>query len=67
MFRCERCGQVSRSKEKCHKVVVETREKRYENGGFGWEIVKEAVLCEKCAKNKDICEKCAKNKEKQKG
>lgn len=58
MFRCEKCGKVTKSGEKQTKKVVQTRTKTYyfedkygdKKKKEGHEIVKEINLCEKCAK-----------------
>lgn len=51
MFKCEKCGSQSASKEKATKQVIEYREKRYaarpeanDPGGKGYEIVKEITI-----------------------
>ncbi len=48
MFRCIQCGKNSNAGEKQHKKVIAKREKRYSNGGVGWEIMKEMNVCSKC-------------------
>ena len=56
MFRCEECKQVSKPREGCNRVIVETRPKVYfilENGdpievGRGQETVRERNLCGTC-------------------
>lgn len=61
MFKCEKCGRTTRTGEKQHKKVIETREKNYTNldtygnkkTSKGWEIVKEINICEKCNKNQE--------------
>ena len=61
MFRCQRCGNVTRSREKETKVVIEYRKKIYKQAStkrdtriittHGFEIVKEIRICNKCAEN----------------
>ena len=60
MFRCDKCGRITKTGEKQTKKVVEMRDKTYnyldkygkEQTKFkeNAEIVKEINLCEKCAK-----------------
>ena len=57
MFKCKHCGRVTRPREPGHRVVLKTRRKVYENKvgyetktSVGYEIVKEALFCGKCAK-----------------
>ena len=59
-FRCGRCGVQRWLKPE--RVVVETRDKVYpmrfggnecvDNGGRGWEIVREEELCKVCVRKK---------------
>lgn len=59
MFRCDKCGKITRPGEKQTKKVVKTRDKAYEyKDKFereqtkfkeNAEIVKEINLCESCA------------------
>lgn len=57
MFKCEKCGKVTRAGEKQHKEIVKIRNKTYnhidkygkEKTSKGTEIVKEINICEKCA------------------
>ncbi len=63
MFKCDKCGKITRPREKQTKKVVKTRDKTYtytdkfdrnqikfkENA----EIVKEISLCEDCAKREE--------------
>jgi len=48
MFKCQQCGLNTEAGEKEHKKVIETRQKKYFNGGSGWEIVKEITVCKAC-------------------
>jgi len=56
MFRCKKCGKVSKPREKSVRVVVETRPKDYFTViggvqvllGSGSEIVKEITVCKDC-------------------
>jgi len=48
MYKCEKCGKISQTKEKCNIVPVETRTKVYDNGTTGTETVKEQKLCGGC-------------------
>jgi len=48
MYKCEQCGRNSNAGEKQYKKIVAKREKRYSNGGVGWEIIKEISVCNKC-------------------
>ena len=56
MFRCEKCGRITKPNEKQYKQIVQTREKTYKNedkyGNIktskGTEIVKEIKISEKC-------------------
>jgi len=53
VYNCEKCGQISKPREKCYRVVTKTRLKLYENGekiSCGQEIVEEKNLCKECAK-----------------
>ena len=53
MFKCDKCGKITKPREKQTKKVVEKRDKIYTNGdkeSTGKEIVKEINLCEECAK-----------------
>jgi len=50
-FRCSKCKEAQKSGTAPIRVVVEKRDKSYFGGGLGWEIVREANLCEPCAKN----------------
>lgn len=61
MFQCEVTGRLSKLGEKCHKIVVERRDRIYTkwvrdeetnkwvevDSGRGWEIVKEISASEK--------------------
>jgi hypothetical protein len=52
-FRCYQCKQVTKTKEKCYKIVLSKREKTYTNEETGkvttgWEAIEEAGLCSKC-------------------
>lgn len=56
MFNCSHCGSTSKSCEKPVRVTVQKREKEYperpyarDKGGFGHEIVREAVVCFTCS------------------
>jgi len=48
MFKCEICSRITKPREKCHKVVAETRTRYYPSGSQGWEIVREIGVCESC-------------------
>jgi hypothetical protein len=53
MYRCKICGTVSQPKVSANKVVLSTRPKEYlDANGYhisdGWEIVKEALVCNAC-------------------
>ncbi len=48
MFKCDKCKKITVAREKQHKVVVEIRDKFYNNGSVGTEIVKEKNYCEEC-------------------
>lgn len=56
MFRCEKCGKITKPGEKQSKKVIKTREKSYINKDkygkekitIGHEIVKEINICEEC-------------------
>ena len=56
MFRCEKCGKVTKAGEKQNKKVIRTRNKTYtytdkhgnEKTSKGKEIVKEINICEEC-------------------
>jgi len=50
-FKCELCGDISKPREKQHKVVSAVRYCNYNNGEkitAGFEPLKELVLCETC-------------------
>jgi hypothetical protein len=47
-FRCENCSQGQQPGTKPIRRVIATRSKEYNNGGQGWEVVKEVLLCETC-------------------
>lgn len=61
MYRCKECGKNQPRRTKPTKVVKLYRKKVYpkrfeqdtkiciDEGGSGWEIVKEVVLCPKCS------------------
>ncbi len=61
MFRCQKCGKQSLSKEKQTKIVLQTRMVKHpfrekgqpdgsnDPGGFGSQIVKEQILGSCCA------------------
>lgn len=49
MFICQLGKHVSEAGEKLHKVVTETRDRNYSDGGFGFETVREIDSCHKCA------------------
>ena len=56
MFRCDKCGKVTKPREKQTKKVIKERDKVYFNGykqTTGKEIVKEINFCEKCAKEEE--------------
>ena len=56
MFKCDRCGKITKSGEKQTKKVIKEREMVYINGQketTGKEIVKEINICEKCAKEEE--------------
>ena len=51
MFICDLCGCLTEPREKCNKVITETRTKVYDNGfstSIGWEIVREVRACTVC-------------------
>jgi hypothetical protein len=53
MFKCQECNKVSKSREKSHKKVIQTRKKEYYDEkqrliGEGTEIVKEMTVCKDC-------------------
>jgi len=51
MFNCESCKETQPPRTKPHRVVVQAREQIYNNQGRiskGWEVVKEALLCDEC-------------------
>lgn len=48
MFNCAGCKTVQPAGTKAFRVVVEKRLKVYADGSKGWEIAKEANLCEHC-------------------
>lgn len=56
MYRCERCGKVTKPREKQNKKIIKTRKKIYHNKDKygketvkeGYEIVKEINICDKC-------------------
>ena len=61
MFKCQQCGKSTKSNQPENKVIMETRDKNYENTvrksrynkqkfSNGWEIVKEIRVCPKCYK-----------------
>lgn len=52
-FRCDNCKEAVRVTDKEPRptpvrVVAQRREKEYQGGGLGWEIVKEKSLCPPC-------------------
>ena len=62
-FICDRCNRQQPKGTKPEKVIVETRKKEYpvvyneniklsDNGGSGYEIVKEISVCPRCFKKK---------------
>jgi len=61
-FICEQCSNVQPCGSKPKKIVIQKKEKIYpirmyektiiDNGGKGWEIVKEIKVCEDCFKQK---------------
>ena len=51
MFICQQCNRQTVAGEKQFKKVIDSRPKRYDNGGIiseGWEIVKEISVCGEC-------------------
>jgi len=51
MFKCESCKETQPPQSKPHRVVLQKREQTYNNNGIiskGWEIVKEALICDEC-------------------
>jgi len=48
MFKCESCKETQPPKIKPHRVVLQKRKVTYNNGGRGWEIIKEANICDEC-------------------
>ena len=61
MFKCEKCGKITKAGEKQYRKVVEIRQKTYynidkcgkEKETIGQEIVKELKICEKCAEEEE--------------
>jgi hypothetical protein len=47
-FICDNCGKVVASGTPMHKIVTQTRQVAYSNGGKGTEIVSEKGVCLKC-------------------
>lgn len=52
MFTCAFNGHTSQPREKPILIVTEKRIREYENGGKGWEIVKEEKFCQKHGKER---------------
>ena len=52
-FECQQCKRTTGLGEKQYKKVLETRPRKYKNGGVGWEIVKEIAVCQQCKEAKD--------------
>lgn len=54
MFRCQNCGSVIGPGVSPIKIITDRREKTYTNSaGYlvrGWEIVREAQVCQACGK-----------------
>lgn len=59
MYKCQKCGRLTKPGEKQNKLVVQTREKTYINKVIenkreiekvttGFEIAKEINVCDKC-------------------
>jgi len=44
MFQCV-LGHQTKPGEKLTRVVIEKRQRTYENGGVGWEILREVPVC----------------------
>ena len=49
-YRCDCCNKNVAPNKKQNKRVSKTRNKSYQYGAEGWEIVKEEKLCGDCAK-----------------
>lgn len=48
MFVCKKCNRQTKPNEKMSKSIVEKRNKVYNNGSIGREIVKEIDICTEC-------------------
>lgn len=61
-FKCQKCGEAFPDKVKPIRIITKTRKKVYpvrydkkdpkiviDNGGNGWEIVEEKMVCVDCA------------------
>ena len=63
-FICQECGEVQDTGSKPKRVITQRREKIYperkegkiviDNGGRGWEIVAEKVVCDVCQKSLNL-------------
>ena len=51
MIRCRNCGKLSERGTPTFLHVTKTREKVYENGGWGFETVEEVRVCSPCNSN----------------
>lgn len=49
-FRCSKCNAAQDHGVKPVRKTLKKRRKSYTGGGVGWEIVKEANLCDPCGK-----------------
>lgn len=49
MFNCGICGKPSKPKQKAERLVLETRQVTYSNGGHGTENVEEVLAHPACA------------------
>jgi len=47
-YRCESCGKVVPNGTPMHKVVTQTRTKKYNSSESGTEIVEEKGVCPQC-------------------
>lgn len=53
MYKCDKCGKNSQSKDKCNIIPIKFRKKYYpKHNTTGQEIVKEQKLCSECKKRK---------------
>jgi hypothetical protein len=47
-YRCGRCGKAIAKGKPQHKVMTQTRQAQYSNGGVGSETVSECGVCPDC-------------------